>query len=131
MSTALPGPDERAKRAARYRHRTKRLSLERKEKPCGKGGGEVVKGVSRRIIVVDSPDPKLFERAIFIVREDYSGQQEISEAELLRQARQAAGSYLPAEEKTGLWTRLRGVLYAAAGAAAAALAWVMVQMAHL
>ena len=91
----------------------------------------MVKGVSRRIIVVDSPDPKIFERAIFIVREDFTGQQGISEAELLRQARQAAGGCLSTEERGRLWTRLRGVLYAAAGAAAAALAWVMVQMAHL
>ena len=30
----------------------------------------MVKGTSRRVIVVDSPDPKLFEQAIFIVRND-------------------------------------------------------------
>ena len=30
----------------------------------------MVKGTSRRVIVVDSPDPKLFEQAIFIVKND-------------------------------------------------------------
>ena len=30
----------------------------------------LVKGISRRVIVVDSPDPKLFEQAIFIIRND-------------------------------------------------------------
>ena len=30
----------------------------------------LVKGVSRRVVVVKSPDPKLFEQAIFIVREE-------------------------------------------------------------
>ncbi len=92
----------------------------------------MVKGISKRIIVVDPPDPKIFERAIFIVREDYSGQKGVSETELLRQARQAAGEYLPTPEGRGrLRARLRAVLYAAAGAAAAGLAWFMVQMAHL
>ena len=30
----------------------------------------MVKGISRQVIVVRSPDPKLFEQAIFILRED-------------------------------------------------------------
>ena len=30
----------------------------------------MVKGTSRRVIVVDSPDTELFEQAIFIVRND-------------------------------------------------------------
>ena len=93
----------------------------------------MVKGVSRRIIVVDSPDPKIFERAVFIVREDPAAAKGISEAELLRQARQAVGGYFPAgDSPSGRWLgRLRAVLCAFAGAAAAALAWVMIQMAHL
>ena len=30
----------------------------------------MVKGISRRVIVVDSPDPRIFEQAIFILRND-------------------------------------------------------------
>lgn len=30
----------------------------------------MVKGISRRVIVVDSPDPNIFEQAIFIIRKD-------------------------------------------------------------
>ena len=30
----------------------------------------MVKGISRRVIVVKSPDPRLFEEAIFIVKEE-------------------------------------------------------------
>ena len=30
----------------------------------------MVKGVSRQVIVVKSPDPQLFEQAIFILRAD-------------------------------------------------------------
>ena len=30
----------------------------------------MVKGTSRRVIVVDSPDPRIFEQAIFIIRNE-------------------------------------------------------------
>ena len=30
----------------------------------------MVKGISRQVILVHSPDPKLFEQAIFILRDD-------------------------------------------------------------
>ena len=50
----------------------------------------VVKGISKRVIVVKSPDPKVFEQAIFIIREDFAGQSGISEKDVLRQARAAA-----------------------------------------
>ena len=30
----------------------------------------MVKGISRQVIVVHSPDPKLFEQAIFILKDD-------------------------------------------------------------
>lgn len=54
---------------------------------------DVLKGVAKRVIVVKSPDPKVFEEAIFIVREDYMKQAGVSKGQLLRQARQAAGCY--------------------------------------
>lgn len=49
----------------------------------------MVKGVSRQVIVIQSPDRKLFEQAIFILRED-APQQGITDEMLLREARQAA-----------------------------------------
>lgn len=54
----------------------------------------VVKGISKRVIVVKSPDPKIFEQAIFIIREDFAGQSGVSEKDVLREARAAANSYL-------------------------------------
>ncbi len=48
----------------------------------------MVKGVSRQVIVVQSPDRKLFEQAIFILRED-APQEGITDEMLLREARQA------------------------------------------
>ena len=44
----------------------------------------VVKGISKRVIVVKSPDPKIFEQAIFIIREDFAGQSGVSEKDVRR-----------------------------------------------
>ena len=107
----------------------KRVSLEKSQCRQAEGGSVVVKGISKRIIVVKPPDPRIFEQAIFVVREDYMGQTGISERELMRQARASINGYLlPGESRHRLLPWLRGVMYAAAGAAGAALTWVMVQM---
>ena len=45
------------------------------------------------MIVVPSPDPSIFEQAVFIVRDEYLRGSGRSQAELLRRARQAAGAY--------------------------------------
>ena len=66
----------------------------------------MVKGISRQVIVVRSPDPKLFEQAIFILREDALGKDGMSDRAILRQAQQAAGSYVPAGRC--LWGRRCG-----------------------
>ena len=68
----------------------------------------VVKGISKRVIVVKSPDPKIFEQAIFIIREDFAGQSGVSEKDVLREP-----------------------LYAAAGAIAGVIAWFALHLAHL
>lgn len=54
----------------------------------------MVKGLSRKIIVVKSPDPKIFEQAIFIVRDDYLLSRGIDQKELMRQAGEAASGYV-------------------------------------
>ncbi|MBQ3276446.1 MAG: translation initiation factor 2 [Oscillospiraceae bacterium] len=107
--------------------------MERKEIRSAKGGNSVVKGVSRRIVVVPSPDPEIFEKAIFIVREDFVGEKGLTDKDILRQARQAAGSFARSRDRRGsaALDRLRGGLYAAAGAAAAAIAWAAVHMAGI
>ena len=50
----------------------------------------VVKGVSRRVIVVDSPDPNIFEQAIFILRSDGGG---VSQQQVVEQAQRVAKCY--------------------------------------
>ena len=82
----------------------------------------MVKGISRQVIVVKSPDPELFEQAIFILRADALGREGVSDRTILRQARLAAGSYLPNAGKG----RKRPLFYcAAAGAAGMALLWLL------
>lgn len=54
----------------------------------------MVKGLSRKVIIVKSPDQKIFEQAIFIVRDEYAMKQGISQKELLKQAREAADGYI-------------------------------------
>lgn len=50
----------------------------------------MVKGLSRRVIVLDAPDPDYFEQAIFIVRNDAAGEG-VSAHELVSEARRIAG----------------------------------------
>ena len=48
----------------------------------------MVKGVSRQVIVVHSPEPKLFEQAIFILKDDAVGEGITDEA-LMKEAQLA------------------------------------------
>lgn len=46
----------------------------------------MVKGISRQVIVVHSPDPQLFEQAIFILK-DNAAQEGVSDEALLKEAK--------------------------------------------
>ena len=48
----------------------------------------MVKGISRQVIVVDGPDPKLFDQAIFILKDEALGEG-ITEDALLKEAVEA------------------------------------------
>ncbi len=77
----------------------------------------MVKGVSRRVIVVESPDPRIFEQAIFILPTDGGG---VSSRQLVDQAVRIARSY--ARGQGGARTRWRppAWLWAVWGAASCA-----------
>ena len=84
----------------------------------------MVKGITRQVILVKSPDPKLFEEALFIVKEEAMNREGVSAEQILKQARQAADGYLKGSRVTGrLLKRWKGPLWGAAGAAAASLCW--------
>ena len=81
----------------------------------------MVIGISRQVIVVRSPDPKLFEQAIFILRADALGKDGVSDRAILRQARGAAEDYV----HPGRRRRRGGALWALAGSAVTGLCWLL------
>ena len=52
----------------------------------------MVKGTSKQIVVVKSPDPKVFEEAIFIVKEDFLGRG--GSVNALKEAQKVANEYI-------------------------------------
>ena len=77
----------------------------------------MVKGVSRQVIVVHSPDPKLFEQAIFILRDDAA---EVTEEALLKEAQRIVSR---PQKKRSL--ALYGPVWACGGAALTGLLWLL------
>jgi len=84
----------------------------------------MVKGINRQVIVVKSPDPKLFDEAIFMLREDALSGAGVTPEEVLRQARQAADGYLRKNTVLGRAAhRLPPPLWGLLGAGSASLVW--------
>lgn len=79
----------------------------------------MVRGTSRRVIVVESPDPELFEQAIFIVKNDVFTRTGVTQQQVLGEACRIAKGYAAAtEEKRPLWKRIPWWGWSAAAAAA-------------
>ena len=83
----------------------------------------MVKGVSRQVIVVKEPDPRFFEQAIFILKEDAFGRG-VTADEVVREARRVAAPWPTSTVRVGrLWRRIPAPAYAAAGALCATVCW--------
>jgi len=84
----------------------------------------VVKGITRQVILVKSPDPRLFEEAIFIVKEEALNREGVTTEQIMREARQAADGYL---KQGKAWNRrlrkLPAPAWGAVGAAMASAGW--------
>ncbi len=81
----------------------------------------MVKGISRQVIVVDAPEPKLFEQAIFILKENMG--EGITDEALLKEARQIIrGSENPGKKRH---LYLYGAFWATGGALLTGLAWLL------
>jgi hypothetical protein len=89
----------------------------------------MVKGVTRRVVVIKSPDPKLFDEAIFIVREDALCDPGVTGDEILRQARETADSYVKTHFSARRFTRLSPpvLLAALSGACFASALWYLLR----
>lgn len=79
----------------------------------------MVKGISRQVIVVDAPEPKLFEQAIFFLKDNMGDG--ITDEALLQEARKAIQGTDRAGKKRYIW--LYGAFWAAAGALTTGLVW--------
>ena len=79
----------------------------------------MVKGISRQVIVVHSPDKKLFEQAIFILKDEAVGQG-ITEEALLKEAQRAIRG---PQKKRKFY--LYGPVWACGGALVTGLAWLL------
>lgn len=84
----------------------------------------MVKGISRRVVVVDSPDPDLFDQAIFIIRNDT----EVTSQQLVDQAVRIARNYTRTHMSAPRRSRLTPLAAALAGAAVIALLWLLIEL---
>jgi hypothetical protein len=90
----------------------------------------LVKGISRRVIVVDSPDPHIFEQAIFIVRNDAATGGGVTSQQLVDQAVRIARNYVRTHGGTVPARRFSAPMLWAAllGASAIGLIWLLVYL---
>lgn len=89
----------------------------------------MVKGISKRVVVVDSPDQRFFEQAIFIVRNDAAGEG-VTARELVEEARRVARNYTGSSHSrlSRAWRELNPVVYTLMGAAGIGLMWLTVAL---
>ena len=82
----------------------------------------MVKGTSRQVIVINSPDPKLFEQAIFLIKEDALRQGGVTDEALMKEARR-----LISESAAGKGRKLSvyGPVWACGGALLTGIAWLL------
>ena len=122
-------------RPGMYKGLPKRLNWEQIEAKPRQEGKNVIKGTSKRVVVVKNPDPKIFEQAIFIVREDFLRHADRNQGDILREAQQVADHYikstvLPPRRGLPLF-RLPPALFAACGVLLTAGVWLALHLANI
>ena len=79
----------------------------------------MVKGISRQVIVVQSPDKTLFDQAICILKDKAVANEGVTDDELLKEAKRLM-STVPKRKISGY-----GVFWACSGAALTGIAWLL------
>ncbi len=82
----------------------------------------MIKGISRRVIVVKSPDRRFFEEAIFIVREGIVGRGGVTAEQVVEEARRVADGFV--KKRQNRWYQhIPAPGYVALGALLATVLW--------
>ena len=86
----------------------------------------MVKGMNRRVVIVEGTDQRYFEQAIFIVRNDAAGEGVTPQA-LVEEARRVARNYAGGNHgRLGhAWRDLKPAAYTSLGAGAMGLLWLL------
>ena len=82
----------------------------------------MVKGISRQVIVVQAPEPKMFEQAIFILK-DEAVEEGITDEALMKEAQEAIRGYDRPAKKRHFY--LYGAVWASGGALLTGLVWLL------
>lgn len=86
----------------------------------------MVKGISRQVIVVHAPEPKLFEQAIFILKDDALRKEGVTDDLLLQEAQKLIRSSGDGKKRKLL---LYGPVWACFGAVITGLIWLITTLA--
>ena len=81
----------------------------------------MVKGISRRVIVVQSPDQQMFEQAIFILKDGAAQAEGVTDEALLKEAKRLIQTSREGKGKL----LLSGPVWACGGAVATGLVWLL------
>ena len=81
----------------------------------------MVKGISKQVIVVNSPDKKMFDQAIFILSDEAMKEDGVSNEELLRQAK----ALINKPKITQTRSPFVGVVFALSGAVLTGAVWLL------
>lgn len=79
----------------------------------------MVKGISRQVIVVQSPDKTLFDQAIFILKDNAVAGEGVTDAQLLKEAKRLMGT--SPKRKLHYYS----MFWACSGAALTGIAWLL------
>ena len=82
----------------------------------------MVKGISRQVIVVNAPEPKLFEQAIFILKDSVL-KEGITDEILMKEAQKLIRGHSTHPQKRRFY--LHGAFWAMAGAVMTGIIWLI------
>lgn len=84
---------------------------------------EVVKGTTRRVIVIKTPDKHIFDEAIFLVNDAVFRDGGVTSEDIIRQAQEVAENYVRCHIRKKRLPDLPAPVFAVLGAALTGLVW--------